>query len=192
MFVYLFKRCFVFSSHTHIILSTHTYLCLLCFSPVVSVFRQFSHEVTSPDGDETPDSRYSTSSRLYENHSISSPTALLAAELTDDLMPLSEICKNHRLSISSSINTEHSQSPPPKSQSGGAPNSSFVRRSLRKIMKRGSVSTSALGGDEGLRNGSLKRRASNVSSSFFASAQERLRPRAKSLKKQRLVEICLL
>ncbi|CTQ86344.1 DH domain-containing protein [Caenorhabditis elegans] len=148
--------------------------------------RQFSHEVTSPDGDETPDSRYSTSSRLYENHSISSPTALLAAELTDDLMPLSEICKNHRLSISSSINTEHSQSPPPKSQSGGAPNSSFVRRSLRKIMKRGSVSTSALGGDEGLRNGSLKRRASNVSSSFFASAQERLRPRAKSLKKQRI------
>lgn len=115
---------------------------------------------------------------------MSSPPALLA-ELGDDLMPLSEIFNQHRLSISSSIHTD--QSTPPKSQNGSA-NSSFVRRSLRKIMKRNTVSTSALSEQyEGLRNNSLKRRASNASSSFFASAQAHLRPRTKSLKKQRLV-----
>uniref|UniRef100_A0A1I7USX6 DH domain-containing protein n=1 Tax=Caenorhabditis tropicalis TaxID=1561998 RepID=A0A1I7USX6_9PELO len=143
---------------------------------------------TSPDGRVTsePEDVYTPlRSRLYQ--SIPSPPALLAANecSTEDLMPLSELCNQNRFSYSSSINTELS-SPSGKSQTVAAtPNSSFVRRSLRKIMKRGSVSTSALGGDEGLRTGSLKRRASNASS-FFASAQAHLRPRTKSLKKQRI------
>ncbi|EGT32408.1 hypothetical protein CAEBREN_20766 [Caenorhabditis brenneri] len=139
-----------------------------------------SEEETSPDGRTSSETEYTTPLRPRLYDSIPSPPALLAATSEADLMmPLSEICNQHRFSISSSVNTESS---PPKSQAG-TPNSSFVRRSLRKIMKRnGSVSTSALNGGEE-RLGSLKRRASNVSS-FFNSAQAHLRPRTKSLKKQ--------
>ncbi|CAI2292678.1 unnamed protein product [Caenorhabditis sp. 36 PRJEB53466] len=140
-------------------------------------------EVTCPDGKESSPSQPLFCNGCFSDISMSSPSALLA-ELTDDLMPLSEICNQQRFSISSSIQTD--QSSPPKSQNGSA-NNSFVRRSLRKIMKRGSVSSSAIGEQyEGLRNSSLKRRASNASSSFFASAQAHLKPRTKSLKKQRL------
>ncbi|CAL2027515.1 unnamed protein product [Caenorhabditis brenneri] len=141
-----------------------------------------SEEETSPDGRTSSETEYTTPLRPRLYDSIPSPPALLAATSEADLMmPLSEICNQHRFSISSSVNTESS---PPKSQAG-TPNSSFVRRSLRKIMKRnGSVSTSALNGGEE-RLGSLKRRASNVSS-FFNSAQAHLRPRTKSLKKQRI------
>ncbi|EFO83738.1 hypothetical protein CRE_14241 [Caenorhabditis remanei] len=147
---------------------------------------------TETDGTTTsPDSTsplYTTPirPRLLQYHNLPSPPALLAtSEVTEDIMPLSEICNNNRFSISSSINTDHS-SPASKSQTSN-PNNSFVRRSLRKIMKRGSVSTTTLGTEDGgLRTGSLKRRASNASSSFFASAQAHLRPRPKSLKKQRI------
>ncbi|CAP36927.2 Protein CBG19792 [Caenorhabditis briggsae] len=155
--------------------------------------RLISLEVTTPDGrgDTESTDNYSTPLRTrtfhhhHHYHSIPSPPALLATnEVSEVLMPLSEICNQNRFStISSSTNTDSS---PPKS---ATPNSSFVRRSLRKIMKRSSVSASTLnvgvvddGG--GLRNGSLKRRASNVSTGFFASAQAHLKPRPKSLKKQ--------
>ncbi|ULU14385.1 hypothetical protein L3Y34_016712 [Caenorhabditis briggsae] len=159
--------------------------------------RLISLEVTTPDGrgDTESTDNYSTPLRTrtfhhhHHYHSIPSPPALLATnEVSEVLMPLSEICNQNRFStISSSTNTDSS---PPKS---ATPNSSFVRRSLRKIMKRSSVSASTLnvgvvddGG--GLRNGSLKRRASNVSTGFFASAQAHLKPRPKSLKKQRIAK----
>uniref|UniRef100_A0A8R1HP65 DH domain-containing protein n=1 Tax=Caenorhabditis japonica TaxID=281687 RepID=A0A8R1HP65_CAEJA len=140
-------------------------------SPQLCSHDYVESEVTEADCDEC-------TLPFYNLISYASPT-------TCTLMPLSDICNQNRLSIASSVQTDQSRSPP-KAPPGSA-NSSFVRRSLRKIMKRGTVSTSALADQYGeLRNGSLKRRASNASSSFFASAQAHLKPRTKSLKKQRL------
>ncbi|CAI5437548.1 unnamed protein product [Caenorhabditis angaria] len=124
---------------------------------------------------------------------------LIMSELSDDLPPLSSIYRPRTPSLSSTATDCMNRSPEPNNNlNEGSPSSqtSFVRRGLRKIMKRSSASAGALIDMDGPRGvgiinqpgstNSLKRRASAASSSLIASASAHLKPRAKSLKKQRL------
>ncbi|CAB3407687.1 unnamed protein product [Caenorhabditis bovis] len=115
------------------------------------------------------------------------------AAVEAELPPLSAIYRR-TTSISSTATADIVHEPPtpssPIGQQQQQQQHSFVRRSLRKIMKRGTVSASAIERVVDQYDGvgrpiGIKRRSS-AAANILASAQAHLKPRTKSLKKQRI------